>query len=65
VILTAVEPDGSATVKIHHNPLVNWGWAGGVIFVLGCVIVLWPHPQKTEPQKTEPEARSGSAADSR
>lgn len=44
VILTAVEPDGSATLKIYHNPLVNWGWAGGVIFVIGCLIVLWPHP---------------------
>ena len=44
VILTAVEPDGSATIKIHHNPLVNWGWAGGGVFVLGCLIVLWPHP---------------------
>ncbi len=46
VVLTAVEPDGSATVKIHHNPLVNWGWAGGGIFVLGCLIVLWPHPER-------------------
>ncbi|MFK7898391.1 MAG: heme lyase CcmF/NrfE family subunit [Myxococcota bacterium] len=46
VILTAVEPDGSATLKIYHNPLVNWGWAGGGIFVLGCIIVLWPHPEK-------------------
>ncbi len=48
VILTAVEPDGSATIKIYHNPLVNWGWAGGGIFVLGCIIVLWPHPDKNE-----------------
>ena len=46
VILTAVEPDGSATVKIHHNPLVNWGWTGGGIFVAGCLIVLWPHPER-------------------
>lgn len=48
VILTAVEPDGSATIKMYHNPLVNWGWAGGGIFVLGCLIVLWPHPDKNE-----------------
>ena len=44
VILTQVEPDGSGTFKIYHNPLVNWGWAGGMLFVFGCVIVLWPHP---------------------
>jgi cytochrome c-type biogenesis protein CcmF len=53
VILTAVEPDGSATIKIHHNPLVNWGWAGGGIFVLGCLIVLWPHPEKNSPDRPE------------
>jgi len=46
VILTALEPDGSATLKIYHNPLVNWGWAGGGIFVFGCLIVLWPHPDR-------------------
>ena len=44
MILTQVEPDGSGTFKIYHNPLVNWGWAGGMLFVFGCVIVLWPHP---------------------
>jgi cytochrome c-type biogenesis protein CcmF len=46
VILTNLEADGSATLKIYHNPLVNFGWAGGGIFVFGCLIVLWPHPEK-------------------
>ncbi len=46
VILTALEPDGSATVKIYHNPLVNFGWAGGGIFVFGCLIGMWPHPER-------------------
>ncbi len=46
VILTALEPDGSATLKIYHNPLVNFGWAGGILFVFGCLIVLWPHPER-------------------
>ena len=46
VILTALEPDGSATLKLYHNPLVNWGWAGGVLFVIGCLVVLWPHPER-------------------
>ena len=35
VILTAVEPDGSATLKVYRNPLVNWIWIGGDTFVLG------------------------------
>ncbi|MBW2315050.1 MAG: heme lyase CcmF/NrfE family subunit [Deltaproteobacteria bacterium] len=44
VILTAVEADGSATLKLHRNPLVNWIWLGGFTFVLGTVAVMWPHP---------------------
>jgi cytochrome c-type biogenesis protein CcmF len=44
VILTAIESDGSATLKIHRNPLVNWIWIGGFTFVLGTLLVMWPHP---------------------
>jgi cytochrome c-type biogenesis protein CcmF len=46
VILTALEPDGSATLKIHRNPLVNFLWIGGWTFLLGAVLVLWPHPER-------------------
>jgi cytochrome c-type biogenesis protein CcmF len=45
VILTALEPDGSATLKIYRNPLVNWIWFGGAVFVVGSVLVMWPHPR--------------------
>jgi len=45
VILTNVESDGSATLKIHRNPLVNWIWIGGGIFVVGCLLVMWPRPE--------------------
>ena len=31
-----------ATFKIYHNPLVNWIWAGGFIFLLGTIIAAWP-----------------------
>jgi len=44
VILTAIENDGSATFKVYRNPLVNWIWVGGVVFVLGTLLVMWPHP---------------------
>ncbi len=53
VILTAVEADGSATLKVYRNPLVNWIWIGGFVFVIGTVAVMWPHPKRS------PEPRGG------
>jgi cytochrome c-type biogenesis protein CcmF len=62
VILTALERDGSATVKIYHNPLVNFGWAGGSIFVFGCLIVLWPHPERRLPGSGNASGETGASA---
>jgi hypothetical protein len=25
---------------------VNWIWAGGFVFVLGTLLVMWPHPSR-------------------
>jgi len=44
VILTALEEDGSATLKLYRNPLVNWIWLGSLVLVLGNFVILWPHP---------------------
>ncbi|MAI78946.1 MAG: cytochrome C biogenesis protein [Deltaproteobacteria bacterium] len=46
VIINAIEEDGSATIKIYRNPLVNWIWAGSILFALGGVAILWPHPPR-------------------
>jgi cytochrome c-type biogenesis protein CcmF len=46
VILTAIEPNGSATLKVFVNPLVSWIWLGGLTFVVGTVLVMWPHPRR-------------------
>ena len=46
VLLVTWEPvaaDG-ATFKIYVNPLVNWVWAGGFIFILGTLVAAWPDP---------------------
>src|SRR5262249_46152827 len=43
VILTAIEADGAATLKVRRNPLVNWIWLGGFTFVFGTALVMWPH----------------------
>jgi cytochrome c-type biogenesis protein CcmF len=31
-----------ATFKVYHNPLVNWLWLGGIVFILGTLIAAWP-----------------------
>jgi len=43
VVLNAVEADGSATFKVHHNSLVNWLWAGAVVAIVGSILIMWPH----------------------
>jgi len=55
VILTAIEPDGSATFKVYRNPLVNWIWIGGGVFVAGTFVVMWPHPGSGAARSRSPE----------
>jgi cytochrome c-type biogenesis protein CcmF len=31
-----------ATFKIYHNPLINWLWLGGFVFVIGMLWAAWP-----------------------
>jgi cytochrome c-type biogenesis protein CcmF len=47
VILTSIERDGSATFKIHRNPLVNWIWIGSYVFLVGSLAIMWPQPPRT------------------
>ncbi len=46
VILVGVEPDRSVAVKVYINPLVNWIWIGGFVFVFGNTLLLWPLPKR-------------------
>jgi cytochrome c-type biogenesis protein CcmF len=32
----------SATFKIFLNPLINWLWIGGIVFILGTFVAAWP-----------------------
>jgi len=45
LILNEVEPDGSATFKVHINPLVNWLWIGAGVAIVGSIFIMWPHPE--------------------
>jgi cytochrome c-type biogenesis protein CcmF len=44
VLLVDWQPISSqgATFKIFHNPLVNWVWIGGLVFLLGTLVAAWP-----------------------
>ena len=58
VILVGWDEGGSATAfKVLVNPLVNWIWIGGVVFVLGGLIAFWPERPKLPTPETV-EARS-------
>ncbi|MEI8131433.1 MAG: heme lyase CcmF/NrfE family subunit [Leptolinea sp.] len=48
-----ITADG-ATFKIYHNPLVNWLWVGGYIFVLGTLVAAWPDadPEREKRKKS-------------
>jgi cytochrome c-type biogenesis protein CcmF len=48
VVLENVSPDGKATFRIWINPLVRWIWLGGLIFLLGVGVAVWPEARPTE-----------------
>jgi cytochrome c-type biogenesis protein CcmF len=56
VILVDWQPISStgATFKIFHNPLVNWLWLGGFVFIFGTLIAAWP---EREPEVETARAR--------
>ncbi|HLD93225.1 MAG TPA: heme lyase CcmF/NrfE family subunit [Anaerolineales bacterium] len=38
----------SATFKVYLNPLVNWVWIGGLVFILGTLVAAWPERELIE-----------------
>jgi cytochrome c-type biogenesis protein CcmF len=44
VLLVGWEPiaQGGATFKVYRNPLVNFVWLGGLVFILGTAVAAWP-----------------------
>lgn len=56
VILVNWEPltPDSATFRIFLNPLINWVWAGGIIFILGTLIAAWPDAHEEKVRVVEP-----------
>ncbi len=59
VILVDWQPISSqgATFKIYHNPLVNWLWVGGLVFMLGTLVAAWPDLSLEEERMTRLAAK--------
>jgi cytochrome c-type biogenesis protein CcmF len=61
VILAGWEGSGeTATFKAYINPLVNWIWVGGVVFVIGTLIAGWPKAQDSPQRLAAPAKVSGN-----
>ena len=46
-----------ATFKVYHQPLVNWIWLGGLVFILGTLIAVWPERAAEARRKKVPRRR--------
>jgi cytochrome c-type biogenesis protein CcmF len=52
-----------ATFKLYHNPLVNWLWFGGFVFIFGTMVAAWPEREfERAPSRQRREARSTAKA---
>lgn len=62
VLLVSWEPLGAegATFKLYVNPLINWVWAGGLVFILGTLVAVWPARQPVS--QTQPVLQTNSVA---
>jgi cytochrome c-type biogenesis protein CcmF len=56
VLLVGWEPigQGGATFKIYHNPLVNFVWLGGIVFVVGTLVAAWPDRDPKTARRRDP-----------
>jgi cytochrome c-type biogenesis protein CcmF len=64
ILLGGWEADGSlATFKVFINPLVNWLWLGGLVFIFGTLVAAWPGAaEERRAVRVERRALSASAA---
>jgi cytochrome c-type biogenesis protein CcmF len=63
VVLAGWEGTGqTATFKAYINPLVNWIWIGGLVFILGTLVAAWPSRQESRRRVTAKADISGAAA---
>lgn len=63
VLLVDWQPISStgATFKVYQNPLVNWLWLGGLVFIIGTMVAAWPEGE-TSPATARARRRTPLAA---
>jgi cytochrome c-type biogenesis protein CcmF len=63
VILVGWEPiaQGGATFKVYRNPLVNFVWMGGLIFIAGTLVAAWPEADPARSRRWALAARAAGA----
>ncbi len=52
----------AATFKVYHNPLVNWVWLGGFVFIFGTIIAAWPEKEEALVRSTSRQRAVGAKA---
>jgi cytochrome c-type biogenesis protein CcmF len=64
VLLVGWEPIAveGATFKVYHNPLVNFVWLGGIVFILGTAVAAWPEPELAPVKRRTPRRASTAKA---
>ena len=65
VLLVGWEPIGrdGATFKVYLNPLVNFVWLGGVVFILGTLVAAWPEREQVPVRRRAAHAQAMPAGD--
>jgi cytochrome c-type biogenesis protein CcmF len=64
VLLVNWEPisQAGATFKVYHNPLVNFVWYGGFVFILGTLVAAWPDRQREAVRGRRPASQAYARA---
>jgi cytochrome c-type biogenesis protein CcmF len=63
VLLVGWEPIAAqgATFKVYLNPLVNFVWLGGLVFIIGTLVAAWPDREPEAARRKAVPRREASA----
>ena len=54
IVLDRWDNDQTASIRVYINPLANWIWWGGLVYVLGILTLLWPAAQPARQRVSSP-----------